>query len=86
MKDWIKLKLDETDNLNIFEENTCRKGRKWKEHWVGADLVVTWKKNVFVTLKIPPKTEAGEYTATINNLGCVGICANVPTTVKVIVK
>lgn len=84
MKDWIKLKLDETDNLNIFE-GTCHKGRAFNEHWVGAEITPTWKKNVFVTLKIPPKTESGEYTATVNNLGCMSICANVPTTIKVVV-
>ena len=84
IKDWIKLDLDETDNLNIFEDNTCKKGKAFNEHWVGADLVVTWKKNVFVTIKVPPKTPAGEYTATINNKGCSGnVCANVPTTIEV---
>jgi len=83
IKDWIKLNLDETENLNIFEETICKKGRKRNQHWVGAEITPTWKKNVFVTLKIPPKIESGEYTATITNLACMGICANVPTTVKV---
>jgi len=84
IKDWIKLSLDETNNLNIFEGQTCHKGRAFNEHWIGPELEVTWIKNVFITLKIPPKIESGEYTATINNLGCSnGICANVPTIVKV---
>jgi len=87
MKDWIKLDLDETNNLNIFEGQNCKKGKAFNEHWIGADLVVTWKKNVFITLKVPPKTESGEYTATINNLGCSSnVCANVPTIIKVTVN
>jgi len=84
IKDWIKLDLDETNNLNIFEGQTCHKGKAFNEHWVGAEITPTWKKNVFVTLKVPPKTLIGNYTATISNLGCSnGICANVPTTIKV---
>lgn len=86
IKDWIKLKLDETENLNIYQDQTCKKGRAFNQHWVGPELDVTWIKNVFVTVKVPPKAKSGNYTATISNTGCTnGICANVPTTIKVTV-
>ena len=91
IKDWIKLKLDETNNLTIYQDQTCKKGRAFNEHWVGPELKLTWIKNVHITLKIPPKTKAGNYTATINNMGCfksgmINLCNNVPTTIKVEVK
>ena len=92
VKDWIRLKLDDTDNKTIFSGQICSKKNSLNQHWVGPDLTATFIQNIHVTMKIPPKTQPGNYSGVINNIGCfissstVRVCSNVPTTIEVEVR
>lgn len=90
IKDWIRLKLHDSQNQNIYPGQKCN-GRH--SHWVGPELIVTWIKNVFVTVRVPKGTLPGNYTATVNNIACspivkksgtvVNVCNSGPTTINV---
>lgn len=92
IKDWIKLKFDDSTNQVIYPNQKCN-GRY--NQWVGPELEVTWIKNAFVTIKVPRDALPGNYTATINNIACsptpkksgitAGICNSGPTEIKVTV-
>lgn len=93
MEKWIRLSLDDSDNIITHPDQICNTKGKAKKttHWVGPDLVPTWIKNVHIKLKIPPNTPPGDYTTQIGNIGCfkgsfANLCNSVPTTIKVIVK
>lgn len=92
IKDWIRLKLDGTDNKTIYSGQICSKKNSLNQHWVGPDPSATFIQNVHITMKIPPKTQPGNYSGIINNIGCfissstIKSCLNVPTTVEVEVR